>query len=262
MPELPLPLLSNDYVAVVAAALIGWLPAHRVIGLALNVLPSYKALNRVQRNKFACVTLSTLHALGLLVFAVAIVVGNGALVRDSVSDYSEHIAFLTRFTAGYFLHDTINQLQFNLGEKGTAGMLVHHGFFLSGCVLLLATRAGAFLPVLWSLTEVSTPFINARTLMELTGAAKDSRLYTLNGLAILVTFTGRMVVSLLIVHALLTTAWSGPTALRHSAPLPFYVQLVASLGMTGLNASWYAKIVSMVWFRLCSRAGSDSKRNE
>ncbi|KNC52076.1 uncharacterized protein AMSG_00903 [Thecamonas trahens ATCC 50062] len=216
---------------------------------------SWIKMNKVEKNKFTCTTMSSVHAVVLMIYAVDAVLDgwsrHGSIMWHSAEAYAGDIAFLTQFTAGYFLHDTFNQLYYNWGTSGVRDMLAHHGFFLSGCALLLFYRVGAWLPMLWSLTEISTPFINLRVLLSLIGF-KDHPVYMYNGLAILLTFTGRVAVSLYIVYLLATKA----TELRAAAPVLFYAQTAASFLMTGLNLTWYSKICSMSYYRVF---GSKSK---
>lgn len=243
--------------AVAAAAGLLWFPTHRTIHALLSSRGLLDTLKTARaKNKVVSTTMSTLHAVVLLVvaeYAVGSALQTGPVVSSSTEAYAGYMGFLTQFTAGYFLHDTANQLVFNWGSPDLGQMLAHHGFFLAGCSLLLHYRVGAWLPMLWSLTEVSTPFVNNRFIMVELGM-KSSPYYTYNGIAILATFTLRVIVSWYIIYLLAFHSHLLATA----APPLYYIQGAASLLMTGLNMLWYSKILRMSYYALSNR-GKEGK---
>lgn len=51
--------MVNGLVTVAAAGLLGWLPAHRLVGMLLAAsVPGYGEMDRVKQNKLACVYVS------------------------------------------------------------------------------------------------------------------------------------------------------------------------------------------------------------
>ena len=93
-----------------------------------------------------------------------------------LSDIIHHSTFPTQallaFTCGYFTFDTLSMIQRD--ARGFLEIIAHHMLCVLGFVLGLASGQVTSVMALLLLTEVNTVFLHIRTLLLLSGEAKDT----------------------------------------------------------------------------------------
>ncbi|BDA44408.1 probable TLC domain-containing protein 4 [Coccomyxa sp. Obi] len=110
-----------------------------------------------------------------------------------VSGYAVCPDVFARIFLGYLLYDTTNMLAYYkyLGDKSA---IIHHVIFACAAAYVLSYSIMAY-PFIWlSLCEISTPSLNLRWHLAVTGH-KDSSLYVANGVLLTILFFASRVVS-------------------------------------------------------------------
>jgi hypothetical protein len=149
--------------------------------------------------------------------------------------FSDDAVFYACLSAGFFVADLILcVVQFE--EQGMQ-FIVHAIAGMTGCVFCIASGEGLIYLMLLMLFEVSTPFLHLRwMLMEYD--MKDSIIYIINGLALVVSFTlFRLVIGIPVLAKMVYELHFTPERDRHGWPMRITFTL-APLAMCVLNSMW------------------------
>lgn len=228
--------------AVVAAAAIGW--ASLYAGSLPLLTP--KSLGRQSdRVYFASSVVSILHALYTGLSAAYLLYSGELPLWESFGRPSAAWERVVAISMGYFLYD--GTLVLLHAMPGRTEMLLHHSLGLATQYAPICVYHNFHaISCMGYIAELSTPFVCARWMLKEAGGGSGTRLYLLNGLAIVLSFFVFRVVGLLV--CLYQVFVLVP---RHASPSfsdlgPFGPHLVgtAALGFYALNLFWFYKIVA------------------
>ncbi|KAL9655772.1 hypothetical protein ABK040_004999 [Willaertia magna] len=168
--------------------------------------------------------------------------------------------FTLQYSFGYFIYETILVLIF-WKDQGGLPMFLHHCIAITGWGLLLAYRSFAFIVLVFTLTELSTPFISQRWFLEIS-EMKNTKLYIYNGIAIWISWTLCRVSLIFIMPYIIYYNF------EHYKTIPLIITVLLfcfNLLISGLNAMWYLKICKGVFKVLVgsnNRTQSESKKEK
>ncbi|KAK9808935.1 hypothetical protein WJX72_006612 [[Myrmecia] bisecta] len=128
--------------------------------------------------------ISTLHAVVLVIGSLwCFADARGYDESGCIWGYSFPPDFMARVFLGYLLYDLALMIRHHRTLRDTSG-IIHHLIFACTAAYVLAHSIYKY-PFSWlSLAELSTPFINLRWHLAVTGY-KDSKIYLYNGLLVL-----------------------------------------------------------------------------
>ncbi|XP_043704935.1 TLC domain-containing protein 4-B isoform X2 [Telopea speciosissima] len=171
---------------------------YEVTGLvSLLFFRAYSKLNKAQKIEWNNRGFSTFHAL-LVTFASLYL-----LLSDDFYDDSQEVSIIYRqstlsdtilgISIGYFLLD-LGMILWNFPALGGLEYVLHHGLSLFPIFLSLVSGQGQFYILLVLFTESTTPFVNLRWYLDVSGQ-KSSRFYFCNGILL---FLGWLVARILL----------------------------------------------------------------
>eukprot|EP00045_Choanoeca_perplexa_P004319 m.37478 g.37478 ORF g.37478 m.37478 type:complete len:293 (-) comp12507_c0_seq1:49-927(-) len=212
-----------------------------VISAILDRIKVYKSLAWQDKVHWCACLVGTAHAIVTGLGSLRVVYGTDAFAATRVA-FSPLQNVYTAWSIGYFAYDLIicgTMVFFKPGYVSNL-MLTHHA------MAIFAFSYSLLHPVHWTIavvlaTELSTPFVNSRTIIG-TCAGKDSLLYKVNGMLIMISFFVMRVLhgGILLWYGLISD-WN---ELKAAVPtIPVVTLYVVAFLITSLNLYWFAKIV-------------------
>jgi hypothetical protein len=150
-------------------------------GLSGRIWSTYNQLTRSGKSYWACSLVSSLHALGVTLYAFDCGWRNGFFGSDDFSMTTTCSANTLSIFMGYILSDLGWILWYSNEWPGRNPMILHHVLALITCMDLSVQKLGQGLTLGILLMEVTTPFMNGRWFLSQMGM-KDTQLYLINGL--------------------------------------------------------------------------------
>eukprot|EP00818_Percolomonas_sp_WS_P005954 CAMPEP_0117447648 /NCGR_PEP_ID=MMETSP0759-20121206/6986_1 /TAXON_ID=63605 /ORGANISM="Percolomonas cosmopolitus, Strain WS" /LENGTH=208 /DNA_ID=CAMNT_0005239995 /DNA_START=282 /DNA_END=908 /DNA_ORIENTATION=+ len=184
--------------------------------------------------------LSSIHAVYAFAIAFYSLFLSGDFVDQSPVTTSMLATKLVMFSMGYFIADFIVAYHAGVLE---AGAIIHHLVVLTSELFLMVYWRFHIVGLASMLTELTTPLINNRWLMDKSNM-KDSMLYVVNGLAI---WFGWVVCRLSFTFWLGYFFWANRVEMFLNSPL-FCVVFIMLQGflLSSLNVYWFYKITKGV----------------
>ncbi|CAF0711144.1 unnamed protein product [Brachionus calyciflorus] len=223
----------------------------------LNYLPRYsKVYQSIPLHQQASTViriLSSFHATIATILSLCLVYFDKDLNDNKLLYSSFAISFTLNFSIGYLAFDMLIMLMHRAEFEWF--FAVHH--FVSIVAFYCCSTAGVFpyIALCRLISEGSTPFLNNRWFL-LTINQKDSKLYKINGIFLIVVFTLVRIVQmipnwLIFFESMNTLEWS-------SIEMKYKIVCVGScVPLDILNLYWFSKIIKIVYKTVC---GSKSKQ--
>jgi hypothetical protein len=225
-------------------------------GLSGRIWSAYNKLTLSQTSYWDCSLVSTLHALGITLYAFDCGWRNGFFGSDDLSMTTTCSTNALSIFMGYILSDLCWVLWYSKEWPGSLPMILHHVIALTTYTDLSARKLGHNLTLAILLMEVTTPFMNCRWFLSQIGM-KHTQLYLINGLIMVQAWT---------VFRIVLGAYLGIWMWRmrdQIAEAPWFTKWVSLWGsfvlMYALQWFWFVKLVQGALKVLLSKK-TDEKR--
>jgi len=150
---------------------------------------NYKHLNENDKVQWCSRAVSTIHAIICTSVGLYVLISDKPSYEDALWGKSKIGEMTGAFTWGYMIADFLYMLVVLSPQTADAyyATLVHHFMFVICYPSLLCTGAMTHLLLIRLIAEMSTPFVNMRWNLAVTGK-KSTKRYFYNGLLLLFTF--------------------------------------------------------------------------
>ncbi|KAL9657263.1 hypothetical protein ABK040_011484 [Willaertia magna] len=194
---------QHPYSTETWTGIIGSIAFHSILFLTSYfmshlVFSSYGKLKHKEKVEWCSRIVSTVHAIVSSVLTFYTVKANSDYLDLKFDAFDMEMGSITlQYTFGYFIYDFI-LLMIYFKTMGGVPMFLHHFFAGVSWGLSIGYQKFAFFPLLYTLTELTTPFINQRWFFAVSDM-KESKLYFLNGILMFVSWTVVRIPPMLIV---------------------------------------------------------------
>lgn len=180
---------------------------------------------------------SNIHALYSCFIAIYFYKNDPKFQSWDIVYTSDSFSLASTGTLGYFLYDYL-LIMTDFESLGGLGMFCHHVCVVSCLLGCCYYRVYHIVVVMFCLSEITTPFVNARVIMLKMGM-KDSPYYVLNGLFM---FLGFVLFRFSLVFILPYMMLSQIDTIKTLCGFTNMVSFIGYLGMSFLNSMWTYKI--------------------
>lgn len=234
----------RDVVTWTAVSSLIWWSIYVIADAVSKVFSSsYRKCSDADKVEWRERVMSTVHALFEVVAGVAVLVGmRKPMAMDPVYAHSLGTGVYMCIGLAYFLVDTLVMLANYDTHTFSWGGVFHHAASTVAEGYAVLSHVVAKYVVVFGLTELSTPFVNARFFLVACGL-RDGLVYTVNGLLVWLGFTlCRLPAMAYLVHAVVIH-WK---ALDEFSPVAPWVSCCMTAVVAGLNLVWWFKISKLV----------------
>lgn len=243
----------------VAVCTISWGVLHLLLSRSITA----ETFGITKKKEEVCVhnnMISTTHAIFSFT-AACIYFGKGWGFEDAHKEWavSEYYYIVTGVSVGYILYDVgFLMVYYEYMKNQLTTILAHHSIFIFTYFLsqFVPCTLGMILYFWFSLTEISTPFLNYNWFFMKANFSKE--LWKKNGFVLLFTFGIRWIITLLSIpftgwyirehsEALLASQKGGGLGVVQSYLIFFSLSV---LSMLGLNSYWYSVLLGKAFAAL------------
>jgi len=201
---------------------------------------SYKNLNG-KKKEWDSRTQSTIHAVvvslvGLVVMWRADHFGDTMWLLDPLSFHN------VAFSLGYILEDLLLVYYYGKEVGGSIGFIFHHVMAAAGYTLCLNGRFLSYYANFRIISEMSTPFLNFRWKIYISGNEK-SPLYFWNGILLITTFFVVRIAPMPFMWASVYKLLNSESYINGISTTVHYTWLGLTLGLDILNVYWFNLLV-------------------
>jgi len=217
-----------------------------------RLFPFYgKELSKGDRTEWGSRVVSTLHALFVTTFAGFVLFTDASVTNDVVSGYNMLHDWNLRILIGYFTYDLL--LVLGTKQLRTSSSIIHHVMGLLGAFSTLYWHQVQLFTVLFTFTEITTPFVNNRWFLAV-AKKTSSTFYLVNGIL--------MALGFVVVRVLMVPGWAFYAIYNQWVPLQDISHLlltslfVCVIGISLLNVYWTYLMIRGLLRHLNKRAVS------
>lgn len=252
--------LTGESALAGAAAFLGSMWLMRQVSRRIS--KSYRSLSAEEQLEWDGKAPSTLHA--IIITAAAIFI---TFWTDTFAAKADGQPFVLRgsrasnaalgFSCGYFITDLF-MLVLYYPIFGGPAMAVHHVFSLASVAASAAQQQGHAYTLALLATECTTPFVNARWLLD-KAELRHRAIYVYNGLALLAVWTvGRIV----LFWFFFRHVHDHKHEMEHISWVTFSLLIVVPILLLVLNLIWYYKILKGALKLLFKKSNSSAKKKD
>ncbi|GAB1608165.1 TLC domain-containing protein 2-like [Argonauta hians] len=194
--------------------------------------------NTKLRWRWKNVVVSFVHALIVSVCCLICFYVTPKLTTDMISTHTPLSHGTVALSAGYFLHDIVDMVLYDLSRKSLE-LLVHHVVILIAFSIPILTYKSVGYMVVALLVEVNSIFLHFRQLLRIHNVDKKSSLYRLTSLLNLGTF---------IVFRIAALCWMTRWIAINKTQVPFFFYFLANIGLTTTT------VMNIVLFYRCLKS--------
>jgi len=226
----------NDFITV-AASTVFFSIVFYIIYPRFSLVSGYYRLPSKKRQEWDSRTTSTLHAVIVGILAVIVVFRtksgtNLTWLEDPLSTFN------VAFSCGYLITDVIAMGIYYNEIGGTVGYMTHHIISIYAYLLCITQGYLSYYANFRIISEASTPLLNFRWKLYVTGHEKSS-LYFWNGMALLLIFFICRIIPIPIFWASIYQLQKTEIYLTSVGPIVHYLWLGVCLILDVLNLYWF-----------------------
>uniref|UniRef100_A0A1D1YNM7 Transmembrane protein 56-B n=1 Tax=Anthurium amnicola TaxID=1678845 RepID=A0A1D1YNM7_9ARAE len=203
----------------------------------------YTRLSKSQKIEWNNRGFSTFHAIVVAAVSFYLMVlsdlfKDGSYDELIISQKSAVSDAMFGISVGYFLAD-LGMILWLFPALGGKEYVIHHGLSIYAISLALISGKGHFYMLMVLFSEITTPFINLRWYLDLSGM-KNSKVYLWNGIAMSI---GWLVARVLLFIYFFTHIYLHFDQVKTMFTLGLYSLLVVPSMLTVMNVFWFWKIL-------------------
>lgn len=203
------------------------------------IVATYRNLSPPQKAYWSASLVSSVHSVMVVALACRAFLNNSWWLLHDFESFTVESSQCCFCFLGFIISDSILAVYFNKAWDGWETNLIHHGFVILCWTMLLLGEYAQLFALSTALMEISTPFVNLRWMLYTCGM-KHLRLYTVNGVAMLLVFFLARIVGFVWMGRMLYVQRNG---LAH---IPKVCQIILILGWIvgfSLQLFWLEKMV-------------------